>query len=67
MQTSKGDAVVELYKKSSKLRWRVGDILDKVIQKRYPDGSDVVSVDELMEWELWPTYLTVYSGCKLHA
>ena len=61
--------MVELYRKSSKLRGRVGDILDKVIQRRYPvmnailenKGSEVLSVDELMAWELWPTYLTVYS------
>ena len=65
MQTSKGEAVVDLYKKSSKLRGRVGDILDRVLQKHYPkevmDGSNGLSLDELMGWELWPTYITVYS------
>ena len=65
MQTSKGDAVVDLYKKSSNLRGRVGDILDRVLWKHYPeeavDGSSGLSLDELMGWELWPTYITVYS------
>ena len=65
MQTSTGEAVVDLYKKSSKLRGRVGDILDRVLHKHYPeevmDGSSGLTLDELMGWELWPTYITVYS------
>lgn len=65
--------MVELYN-SNKLRGRVGDILDKVLRKRYPkeidrilhgegneEQSEVLSLDELLEWELWPTYMTVYS------
>ena len=77
MQTSKGEAVVELYKNRSKQRGRVGEVLNKVLQKRYPkelidriqnlesDGSDVLTFDELLKWDLWPCYLTVYSECYI--
>ena len=69
--------MVELYKSRSKQRWRVGEVLNKVLQKRYPkelieriqndesDGSDILTFDELMEWDLWPCYLTVYSECNI--
>ena len=65
--------MLELYKSKSKQRWRVGQVLNKVLQKRYPkelidriqslesDGSNILTFDELMEWDLWPLYLTVYS------
>ena len=64
--------MIELYK-SRKQRWRVGEVLNKVLQKRYPkelidriqkgesDGSGILTFDELMDWDLWPCYLTVYS------
>lgn len=69
--------MLELYKSKSKQRGRVGEVLNKVLQKRYPkelidriqslesDGSDVLPFDELMEWDLWPCYLTVYSECNI--
>jgi hypothetical protein len=69
--------MLELYKSRSKQRWRVGEVLNKVLQKRYPkelidriqnlesDGSDILTFDELMEWDLWPCYLTVYSECNV--
>ena len=66
--------MLELYKsKSKQQRWRVGQVLNKVLQKRYPkelidqiqslksDGSNILTFDELMEWDLWPCYLAVYS------
>ena len=65
--------MVELYKNRSKQRGRVGEVLSKVLQKRYPkevidriqnlesDGSDILTFDELVDWDLWPCYLTVYS------
>ena len=65
--------MVELYKNRSKQRGRVGEVLDKVLQKHYPkeiinkiqnlesDGSEILNLDELMDWDLWPCYLTVYS------
>jgi hypothetical protein len=68
--------MLELYKSRSKQRWRVGEVLNKVLQKRYPkeiiqslethgDGSDILTFDELMKWDLWPCYLTVYSECNI--
>ena len=59
--------MVELYRNSSKLRGRVGDILDKVLQKRYPKevmDRNELDFGELIEWELWPTYITVYSNIQ---
>ena len=65
--------MIELYNSRNKQRGRVGEVLNKVLQKRYPkevidriqnlesDGSDILTFDELMEWDLWPCYLTVYS------
>ena len=65
--------MVELYKNRSKQRGRVGEVLNKVLRKRYPkemidriqafesDGNDILTLDELMDWDLWPCYLTVYS------
>ena len=70
MQTSKGEAVVELYRNRSKQRGRVGEVLNKVLQKHYPKelidqiesgGSYILTFEEVMEWDLWPCYLTVYS------
>ena len=77
IKTSKGEAMVELYKSRSKQRGRVGEVLNKLLKKRYPeemidrvqnlesDGSDILTFDELIEWDLWPCYLTVYSECTL--
>lgn len=61
--------MLELYKsKSKQQRWRVGQVLNKVLQKRHPkeqiDRIQSLTFDELMEWDLWPCYLAVYSECN---
>lgn len=45
---------------------RVVKLISKIIETRYPDfnDKDEVPFDDLLEWELWPGILKIYS--KMH-
>ena len=42
---------------------RVGKLLGKIIEKRYPHPVKEVPVEELFSWNLWPKYIIVYGMC----
>ena len=40
---------------------RVGELMGTLIRKQYPSGADGVTFDELLQWDLWPSIIKVYS------
>ena len=40
---------------------RVGELMGTLIRKQYPNGADGVTFDELLQWDLWPSIIKVYS------
>ena len=41
---------------------RVGRVLTSFVKKRYPKAKDSISLDVLLEWRLWSSYIKIF--CK---
>ena len=39
---------------------QVGELLSALIQTKYPNGASVVDFDELLQWDLWPSFIKFY-------
>ena len=39
---------------------QVGELLSGLIQTKYPNGASVVDFDELLQWDLWPSFIKFY-------
>ena len=40
---------------------RVGELMGTLIRKQYPNGANGVTFDELLHWDLWPSFIKLYS------
>lgn len=38
----------------------VGKIFDRILIRQYPK-TDYISLDDLLNWDLWPNYIIIYS------
>lgn len=38
----------------------MGKIFDKILIRHYPE-MECVSLDDLLQWDLWPNYILIYS------
>ncbi len=66
-QTMKDTAasVSKLYSSSAsrKKKEAVGKILDAILAKQYPNTYGI-SFEQLLEWDLWPSFIVVFSKFK---
>jgi hypothetical protein len=53
--------VEKLYNGTSKQRETVGKIMEKILVLQYPIGVESISLDQLLEWELWPSFIKIFS------
>ena len=49
---------------SRKKKEAVGKILDAILTKQYPK-ADGISFDQLLEWDLWPSFIVVFSKLRI--
>lgn len=38
----------------------INDVFNSLLSKRYRHGTSDVTFDELLEWNLWPTFMKIY-------
>ena len=55
-------SVSRLYSSSAsrKKREAVGKILEAILTKQYPTANSI-SFNQLLEWDLWPSFIVVFS------
>lgn len=53
--------VERLYNGTSKQRETVGKIMEKILVLQYPIGVETITLDQLLEWELWPCFIKIFS------
>ena len=55
-------SVSRLYSSSAsrKKREAVGKILEAILTKQYPMANSI-SFNQLLEWDLWPSFIVVFS------
>ena len=45
--------------------WRVGSLFGRLLKKQYPNlkpqSSPQVSLDDLLDWSYWPSFIKIYS------
>ena len=47
---------------SSTLQKRnVGKIFNKILAERYPPNMESISLDELLDWDMWKMFIKIYS------
>lgn len=51
----------KLYDSLSKQRETVGRILERILQKEFSPDTMLITLDQLLDWDLWPSYISVYS------
>ena len=39
---------------------RIFVYLGHILKKKYPNFKDELSLDELLDWDLWPGFLKIY-------
>ena len=50
------ESVNRLYKETTDKR-RVGNLLGTLLRRH---GTDSVSFDDLLKWDLWPSFISIY-------
>lgn len=53
-------AVVDNLRRNIPDKKRVGELLSSLISKKYPRGAEAVTFDELLQWDLWPSFIKIY-------
>lgn len=53
--------VKRLHKSALKYREVVDTVIAKMFAKKYPHGVESVSIHELLRWQYWPIFITIYS------
>ena len=45
---------------------QVANLLGNLLEKKYPNiqETDEIFVNDLLEWDLWPGFLHIYSECS---
>jgi hypothetical protein len=56
--TKDTESSVNLLQNSSQ-KEAVGKIFDKILIRKYPD-AEYISLDDLLQWDLWPNYFLIY-------
>ena len=48
---------------------RVGRLLGRILAKQYPNADDIqaVSFNDLLEWNMWPIFITIFGMIKFGA
>ena len=59
--TDKGLSVERLYRGTSKQREAVGKIMETIVMFQYPLEAESITFDDLLEWELWPSFIKIFS------
>ena len=58
-------SVERLYYENTRNKQRIGKLLGELLQKKYHDGTKAISFDELLIWELWPSFIKIYGMLKI--
>ena len=53
--------IEEWYFKLVTHRHVVGRILDNMLVKKHPKNSESLSMEDLLDWDPWPMFITIYS------
>ena len=53
--------VEKLYRGTSRQRETVGKIMESIVLLQYPSGTEIITFDQLLEWELWPIFIKIFS------
>ena len=64
--TDIAQGIEKLYRGTSKQRENVGKIIEKVLVLQYPIGVEAITFDQLLEWELWPCFLKIFSKIQFY-
>jgi len=38
----------------------VGELLGRILRKRYPGLTETISIEDLLGWNLWPNFIQIY-------
>ncbi len=49
-----------LFESSSQKR-NVGKIIDKILERRYPEEVTEITFKELLNWNMWQTFIKIHS------
>ena len=39
----------------------VGKIIDEVLAQQYPNKAESISLEELLDWDMWQTFIKIHS------
>lgn len=59
--TDTAQGVEKLYRGTSKQRDTVGNIMENILVAQYPIETQSITFDQLLEWEMWPCFIKIYS------
>lgn len=60
------EGVERLYNGTSKQRETVGKIMEKILVLQYPIGVETITLDQLLDWELWPCFIKIFSKIQYY-
>ena len=42
--------------------------MESIVVVQYPLGTETVTLDQLLDWELWPSYIKIFSelSCNIN-
>ena len=52
--------VERLYRGTSRQRETVGKIMESIVVLQYPSGTEIITFDQLLEWDLWPIFIKIF-------
>lgn len=55
------NAIEQLVNQSISQKANVGRIIDKILDEHYPGEARNVTLDELLNWEMWQTFIKILS------
>ena len=50
-----------LYRGTVKQRETVGKIMESIVLLKYPLETESITFNDLLEWELWPSFIKIFS------
>ena len=58
--TDTAQGVEQLYRGTSRQRETVGKIMEKILILQYPLEVKTITLDQLLEWEMWPCFVKIF-------
>lgn len=50
----------KLYDRTTRQRSTVGSIMEVIMIEQYPVGTQFITFDQILEWNLWPDFIKIF-------